>query len=138
MDYIRASLGSTNLLVDFELEGDPHTMLYINKIRVTRAVINLIDNALDAIREKENGRVILRGKILANEVKLEVEDNGRGIFTDKTQKIWQAGYSTKNHPGVGLAFVKQVAEGHGGSVHIKSEAGKGTKIWMTLPLGENQ
>ncbi|MHB1405296.1 MAG: sensor histidine kinase [Desulfitobacteriaceae bacterium] len=138
IDYVGASrLSGTNLSVDIQMEGEPQSSLYINKIRVTRAIINLIDNALDAIQERENGRVVLRVKTLTNEVKLEVEDNGCGISEDKVKKIWKAGYSTKNHPGVGLAFVRQVAEGHGGSVNLESEVGRGTMVWITLPLGES-
>lgn len=139
IDYIRASrLSGTNLTVEIELEGEPHASLYINKIRLTRAIINLIDNALDAIQEREKGKVVLRAKTLTNEVRLEVEDNGYGILENDVKKIWKTGYSTKNHPGVGLAFVRQVAEGHEGSVNIKSKVGQGTKVWITLPLGESQ
>jgi len=139
-DYIRAThlSGGRNLSVDFELEGEPQSSLYINKIRVTRAIINLIDNALDAIQGQEKGRVTLRAKVCTNEVILEVEDNGSGILTDDIGKVWKTGYSTKNHPGFGLAFVRQVAEGHGGLLNIKSEVGKGTKVWITLPLGVSQ
>lgn len=138
IDYIRASrLSGTNSAVDIELEGEPQS-LYINKIRLTRAIINLIDNALDAIQERENGRVVLRAITLKNVVTLEVEDNGYGISANDVKRIWKTGYSTKNHPGVGLAFVRKVAEGHEGSVNIKSEIGQGTKVWITLPLGESQ
>lgn len=139
IDYIRASrFSGTNLSVDIEILGDPLRYVYINKIRMTRAIINLIDNALDAVQDQENKRVVLRAKIFSDEVKLEVEDNGCGIQTEKINKIWKIGYSTKKHPGAGLAFVRQVAEGHGGYVNIKSTAGQGTKIWITLPLGEKQ
>ena len=136
IDYVRASISGTNAEVDFELEGDSHAILYINKIRVTRAVINLIDNAINAIKEKENGRIVFRVKISSHDIKLEVEDNGSGISSGRLQRIWKAGYSTKNHPGVGLTFVSQIARGHNGSVRIKSEEGKGTKVWITLPLKE--
>lgn len=138
IDYIRASrFSGTDISVDIELEGDSEAKLYINKIRMTRAIINLIDNALDAIQERENGKVVLRAKTLTNVVRLEVEDNGYGILAEKVKRIWKTGYSTKNHPGVGLAFVRQVAEGHGGSVNVKSIIGQGTKFWITLPIGEN-
>lgn len=137
IDYIRAShLSGTNLSVDIEMEGDPFSKIYINKIRMTRAMINLIDNALDAVQDRENGRVILRTKTLEDEVRLEIVDNGCGISPDKVKKIWKVGYSTKSHPGAGLAFVRQVALGHGGSVNIRSEVGQGTNIWITLPRGE--
>lgn len=139
IDYILSShFSGTNLSVAVERMEEPHSAIYINKIRMTRAIINIIDNALDAIREQENGRVVLRTKMLNNEVILEIEDNGCGISADKDKKIWEIGYSTKNHPGAGLAFVRQVAEGHGGSVNIESEVGRGTKVWITLPIGNNE
>ncbi|MDQ7095626.1 HAMP domain-containing sensor histidine kinase [Desulfosporosinus sp. PR] len=139
VDYIRASrLSGTNLSVDIEMDEEPQSTLYINKIRLTRAIINLIDNALDAIQGRENGRVVLRAKTSENAVKLEVEDNGYGISESDVKRIWKTGYSTKNHPGFGLAFVRQVAEGHEGFVNIRSEVGQGTKVWITLPLGEGQ
>lgn len=139
IDYIRASrFSGTNLSVDIEILGDPLRYVYINKIRMTRAIINLIDNALDSVQDQENKTVVLRAKIFSDEVKLEVEDNGCGIQTEKINRIWKIGYSTKKHPGAGLAFVRQVAEGHGGYVNIKSTAGQGTMIWITLPLGEKQ
>lgn len=137
IDYIRAShFSGTNLSVDIEMQGDPHSNIFINKIRMTRAIINLIDNALYAVKDQENGRVVLRAITLKDDIKLEVEDNGCGILADKVKKIWKIGYSTKNHPGAGLAFVRQVAEGHGGSVNIISKVGQGTKVWISLPRGE--
>ena len=137
INYIQAShFSGTNLSMDIEILGAPHVNIYMNKIRMTRAMINLIDNALDAVQDQENGKVILRAKILKNEVILEVEDNGCGILAANAAKIWEIGYSTKNHPGAGLAFVRQVAEGHEGSVNIISEIGQGTKVWITLPSGE--
>lgn len=139
IDYILAShFSGTNLSVHVERMEEPHSAVYINKIRMTRAIINIIDNALDAIEGQGNGRVVLRTKMLNNEVILEIEDNGCGISADKVKKIWEIGYSTKNHPGAGLAFVRQVAEGHGGSVNIESEVGQGTKVWISLPTGSHE
>lgn len=81
IDYVRASrLSGANEAVDIELVGETRTNLYINKIRMTRAIVNLIDNALDAIRERENGRVVLRAKTLTKVVRLEVEDKVNDIF----------------------------------------------------------
>ncbi len=139
IDYILAShFSGTTLSVHVERIEEPHAAIYINKIRMTRAIINIIDNALDAIKGQANGRVIVRTKMLNNEVILEIEDNGCGISPDKVQKIWEIGYSTKNHPGAGLAFVCQVAEGHGGSVNIESEVEQGTKVWITLPIAKHE
>jgi two-component system sporulation sensor kinase B len=137
MDYVRASrLSGTNVSVDMDMPVEDNIYIWVNKIRVTRALVNLLDNALDAIKDKENGRVTLHARVQGNEVSLGVSDNGPGIPPDKQERVWQAGYSTKRHPGLGLAFVKQVAEGHNGSVTIQSGIGEGTTVWMHLWGGE--
>ncbi|HEX3012044.1 MAG TPA: HAMP domain-containing sensor histidine kinase [Syntrophomonadaceae bacterium] len=138
IDYIRATrFSGTDDFIRIEMQ-EPCTKILINKIRMTRAIINLLDNALDATKEKEDGWVVLQTKSLNNEVILAVEDNGCGIAADKIKKTWRIGYSTKNHPGVGMAFVRQVAEGHGGTVNIESRVGLGTCVWIALPLGVNK
>ncbi|CAH0298011.1 Sensor histidine kinase DcuS [Peribacillus frigoritolerans] len=97
--------------------------------------MNLIDNAYDAVNEVEDGRILLKVKTYENELWLGVSDNGKGISPKEQVEIWKAGFSTKSHPGMGLAFVRQVAEGHGASVEIDSKLGLGTIIWIKLAEG---
>lgn len=106
-----------------------------NRIRLTRAVINLIDNAFDAVSTQASGRVTLRAAIQGENVELAVEDNGPGITAGELEHVWEAGYSTKEHAGLGLAFVRKVAEEHGGSVRIESSPGHGTSVWIQIRKG---
>lgn len=137
MNYVHASrLSGTGACVSIEFPKQEETWIWINKIRITRALVNLIDNALDAIKDIEEGTVTLYAEAENGEVKLGVADNGPGISREDQEKIWEAGYSTKRHPGLGLSFVLQVAESHGGYVSVQSRIGEGTTVWIHLRGGE--
>lgn len=134
IEYVRANkLADKSLTYDFQLEADEAIELYINKIRVTRAIVNLIDNASDAINIKEAGKITVITKIQNRQLWLGVSDNGIGIAPKQMKKIYQPGFSTKSHPGVGLTFVQTVAENHNATLDIESVSGKGTTFWIKLP-----
>ncbi|WP_409252919.1 sensor histidine kinase [Bacillus sp. SCS-153A] len=131
IDYIRANrLTQHSITFNFSLEADDHMEIFINKIRLTRAIVNLIDNACDAVEEKEEGRVTLSTKFQEGQVWIGVSDNGKGMTAKEMRKIWNAGYSTKSHPGIGLSFVKSVAANHQAEIKIESKKGEGTTFWM--------
>ncbi|MBN6186188.1 HAMP domain-containing histidine kinase [Aneurinibacillus sp. BA2021] len=137
MNYVQASrLSGTGACVTIKLPEQEDIWIWINKIRITRALVNLIDNALDAIKGIEGGTVTVYAEVENEEVRLGVADNGPGISREDQEKIWEAGYSTKRHPGLGLSFVLQVAESHGGYVSVQSRIGEGTTVWMHLRGGE--
>lgn len=117
---------------EFSQEEYLNTKILVNRIRLTRALINLIDNAYDAFNDQKNFQVVLRANDQGDEIWLGVEDNGPGITSEEIEHIWKAGYSTKGHAGVGLAFVRRVAEEHGGSVRIDSRPGLGTVVWIGI------
>ncbi|MDQ0859618.1 HAMP domain-containing sensor histidine kinase [Bacillus sp. V2I10] len=139
IDYVHASrLSSTNTKVNFELPDKyENIQLRINKIRMTRAMVNLINNAFDAIEGQAEGKVTIQAKVYDKQVWFGVSDNGIGMTEEEKEKVWKAGYSTKQHPGIGLSFVQQVAEGHEGTVFIESKIGKGTTVWIRLVGGNN-
>ena len=67
---------------------------------------------------------------------MEVEDNGIGIPEENLDRIWEAGFSSKNTTGLGLAFVKKVIEDNLGEVKIESVENEGTKVTLRLPGAE--
>ncbi|KGX90645.1 sensor histidine kinase [Pontibacillus marinus] len=134
IEYVRANkLTDQSIDFQFELHADPNIKVYVNKIRMTRAIVNLIDNACDAVDGKLNAKVTIRSEFDESGIWLGVEDNGKGLSKKEQQKIWSAGYSTKAHPGVGLTFVKNVVEEHEATLKIDSELKKGTTFWIVLP-----
>ncbi|GAW91601.1 HAMP domain-containing sensor histidine kinase [Calderihabitans maritimus] len=118
--------------VYFELD-DNLPVLRINKIRVARAIDNLIQNAFRATSPTE-GKIWIRVRSERQGVTFEVEDNGVGIPAEKLADIWTVGYSTRPEgSGLGLAFVKRVVESHQGTVEVESTVGKGTTVRIWLP-----
>lgn len=134
IEYVRANkLSDSDTIYQFDLQADNRIEININKIRMTRAVVNLIDNASDAVEGNKDARVTICTESSPNEVLIGVKDNGHGISEENIEKIWNAGYSTKSHPGVGLTFVKNVVNEHGAQLSIESEAGLGTTFWIHIP-----
>jgi len=103
---------------------------------IERAIANLLSNAIKYNRE--GGRVWVRGKESKQEAIVEVEDTGIGIPPAELPLIFQRSYRASNTvgegAGLGLAFVRQVAEAHGGRVEVTSSVGQGSQFRLFLPL----
>lgn len=126
--------GSEDLLT-VEVRGEM-PLLYVNKARLVRALINLLNNAFDAITGQPDGYVKLIVECSAHEVHFSVSDNGLGIAEQDLQNIWDLGFSTKDSAGAGLPFIRQVIETHQGRVAVRSAQGEGTVVTVILPGGE--
>ncbi len=109
----------------------PDAVIRGNKIRLSRAVINLMTNAYHAVDEK-NGRLKVTVEDRDGYVYITILDNGKGIAPEAMEHIWQLGYSGSHSTGLGLAFTKQVVENHGGSIRIESEKGRYTRAVICL------
>ncbi len=133
INYVRANkLVDSKVVWDFQLEADGKTEIYINKIRFTRAIVNLIDNAYDAVKEKEDGKILIRTSLHEGYVFIEIKDNGVGISKRGIEKIWEPGYSTKESSGIGLTFVRNVVAAHNAQLNVRSEKGIGTTFLIKI------
>lgn len=70
-------------------------------------------------------------------VELEVEDSGRGIAEQDLPHLFEPFFSTKGTRGTGLGLAVSwgIVEGHGGSIEVRSDPGKGSRFTVRLPLG---
>ena len=110
----------------------------IDRDRLRRAVINVLDNACQAVEENGDGadnEVVVATKVNGERVEIVVTDKGPGIADDELGKIFEPLYSTKSFGvGLGLPVVEKIAEEHGGGVDIVSTIGRGTQVTLWLPL----
>lgn len=99
--------------------------------QVTRALANLIQNALDAAVQGAVVTVDVRRR--GNDVRLSVEDNGPGMPPETLSRIFTPYFTTRaDGTGLGLSIVERVAKAHGATVDVASTLGKGTTIALTF------
>jgi two-component system nitrogen regulation sensor histidine kinase NtrY len=117
--------------IEFEvILRDPFLTLEADSNLVEQVLINLILNAIDAVKEKANPKVILAADSgLNNRVTLKVGDNGTGIKQELLDKIFIPFFSTKKTgSGIGLSLCKQIMVLHKGNIQVQSKEGEGTVI----------
>ena len=100
-----------------------------------QVLINLVINAIEAMRERGQGRLRLGcHRKSQTRVELSVEDDGPGIPEEIGDRMFAPFVTSKEAgTGLGLTVVKRVVDRHGGAIHVTSAAGQGTRIWVTLP-----
>jgi signal transduction histidine kinase len=97
-----------------------------------RAVLNLVQNALDAM--PRGGTLTLTGRRTPMHVQLQIRDTGSGIRREQRAKIFEPLYTTKpGGTGLGLYIVQEILAAHGGQVSFESVEGEGTTFSLTLP-----
>lgn len=103
---------------------------------LSRALINIVDNACQAMKEnKDEMKINLGTEKTGTQCRIMVRDNGPGMTREIRDKLFEPLYSTKAYGvGLGMAIVKQILEQLGGHVEVKSEPGQGTEISLWLPV----
>lgn len=107
---------------------DPaNIMLTADPDLVDQVIINLLLNAIDAVKENEHPEVIMKAYInKSNRVSIEIRDNGQGIKHDIIDKIFMPFFtSKKGGSGIGLSLSRQIMHLHKGSISVKSKPGEG-------------
>jgi nitrogen fixation/metabolism regulation signal transduction histidine kinase len=104
---------------DLAFEADPSL--------IEQVMINLIVNAIEAVKEQEHPRIVLSAETSGKRVILKVADNGSGMPEELLDKIFIPFFSTKkNGSGIGLSLCKQIVMLHKGNIQVQSVEKKGT------------
>lgn len=122
----------SNLTPDLpEIDGD--------KGQLQQVLLNLVENARDALGKREDGRITVttkRGE--ANDrLLLVVEDNGPGVPPELKDKVFAPYFTTKQAKGgtgLGLAIVHRIVSDHGGRITISDARDRGARFTIELPL----
>ena len=116
--------------------GAPGTRVSGDIERLRRVVINLVENAVQAMPEAAGHarQVTVATRLADGRFEMAVEDTGAGIAPDVLPKVFEPLFSTKSFgTGLGLATVKQIIEEHGGTIRVDSRPGSGTTVTVELP-----
>lgn len=108
--------------------------LYVDKQKLSRAIRNAAENSLKSMKDKVDGRLILRAHKNTKYAYFEVQDNGRGMNKEVKENMLKPYYTSAGGTGLGTMIMRNAIEQHGGEIIVESEEGKGTKISFKIPL----
>jgi len=133
-ELIRQQLGERS--VRLTIQDDHAGMAYFDQVKITRAITNLVRNALEAMGDEGRLTVVATGE--EGDLVFSVADTGPGIPDAIRGRLFETFVSEgkKDGSGLGLAIVRRIAEEHGGSVTYESTAGVGTRFEIRLPQPE--
>ena len=126
--------------IDWQPEADD-PYVFVDEMHFTNVIFNLMDNALKYKKRDEPLNLTLSTKNENGRFVMTLTDNGIGIAKEDLKKIFDKFYRVHTgnvHDvkgfGLGLAYVKQIIQAHGGTIRAESELGSGTTFVIVLPL----
>ncbi|NOS90430.1 MAG: GHKL domain-containing protein, partial [Cyclobacteriaceae bacterium] len=124
--------------ISIEITYQHHSRIPASGTQISQVLINLIDNAIGALKNMDGPRHISIGtQELANELLIKVKDNGTGIPEKDQPRIFEPFYTTKevgSGVGLGLSISFSIIERHKGKITFVSKSGEGTEFTIALPL----
>lgn len=113
-------------------------LIKFDEDQIKQVAINLILNAAEAC--KGNGQLIVKTDFGSSDyIDIIFQDNGSGIPPEHLGKIFEPFYTSKpKGTGLGLAVTKQIIKQHFGHISIESAVGIGTKVTVSLPIGDGK
>jgi C4-dicarboxylate-specific signal transduction histidine kinase len=110
-----------------------------HKIKLQQVLINLLKNAADAVRDRDDGRIALSIDQDGECAVIAVEDNGCGMAPEVQARVFEPFFTTKGIAGngLGLDVVKCLVEAHGGTIDCRSTPEAGAVFTIRLPVASN-
>ena len=127
--------------VKYDLNASDHPA-EIDREQIRQVIIDLVDNACQAIEEKiretegvETGSLTIATRIVSDGVEISVSDTGSGIKPENTERIFEPLFSTKSFGvGLGLPNVRKIVTSHSGKVTAEGRPVDGATLTVWLPL----
>lgn len=113
--------------------GLPSFIYHCDRVRLTQIITNFVNNAF---KYTETGFITIDYIIRPEEIEFSVTDTGEGMTQEVANCVFDRFYkgnSFKQGTGLGLPICKSIVEQLGGKIGVKSELGKGSRFWFTLP-----
>lgn len=138
MEELGLELESEDIELNYSNLVSPETMVIADPEQLKRVINNIVSNSVK-YKDKEHGVIDIRILDEVDSIRIEIEDNGRGIASRDLPRIFERFYrtdasrnSTKGGSGIGLSIVKKIVEDHGGYIWATSKEGEGTCMHIVL------
>ena len=138
VEEVGMDLENKNIRLDFVNLVEPGTLVIADPIQMRKVINNIVGNSVKYM-DKEKGIIDIRILDAVDSIRVEIEDNGKGIDTKDLGKIFERFYrtdasrnSSQGGSGIGLSIVKKIIEDHGGYIWATSKEGEGTCMHFVL------
>lgn len=132
VEEVGLDLESKNIELNYSNLVTPDTIIIADPEQLKRVINNIIGNSIKYL-DKEQGVIDIRILDEVDSIRVEIEDNGKGIAAKDLSSIFERFYrtdasrnSSKGGSGIGLSIVKKIVEDHGGYIWATSKEGEGT------------
>jgi signal transduction histidine kinase len=133
---LRSEAVRYNISIGADLASDLPQVL-ADRVQLQQVMMNLMLNGIDAMKNVDGSReLIIKSRQSDSEhLLLSVSDTGVGLPPDKTDKIFNAFFTTKPHgTGMGLSISRSIIESHGGRLWFGNNSPRGASFYMALPI----
>jgi signal transduction histidine kinase len=125
---------SEKVEVSFQGATDEEAQIWADPEQLSRALINIIKNAVQAIPKDKYGQITVDIFVSELIVRIRIQDNGIGIPDELKPKIFWPNFTTKSSgTGVGLYIVQNIIKSAQGRIWFETELDKGTEFYIELP-----
>jgi len=138
VEEVGLDLESKNIELNYSNLAPPDTLIIADPEQLKRVINNIIGNSVKYL-EKEKGEIDIRILDEIDSIRVEIEDNGKGIAAKDLPKIFERFYRTdasrnsaQGGSGIGLSIVKKIVEDHGGYIWATSKEGEGTCMHFVI------
>ena len=138
VDEVGMDLENRNIYLSYENLLDKGTIIIADPVQLRKVINNIIGNSIKYM-DKEKKAVSIRLLDAVDSVRVEIEDNGKGIASKDLANIFERFYrtdasrnSSQGGSGIGLSIVKKIIEDHGGYIWATSKEGEGTCMHFVI------
>ena len=138
IEEVGLDLENKGIVLDYSNLVDPGTLVVADPEQLRKVINNIISNSVKYM-DKMAKRIDIRILDEVDAIRVEIEDNGRGIATKDLSRIFDRFYRTdasrnslQGGSGIGLSIVKKIIEDHGGYIWATSKEGEGTCMHFVI------
>lgn len=117
--------------------GEDLPLVLVDKIQIQQVLVNLLTNARDAVHDQpiERRQIIVRMQAEDRNAVIEIEDQGKGLAAELTERIFEPFFSTKDTGmGIGLSVSRRIIREHGGDIVALANEYGGATFRVRLPI----
>lgn len=138
VEDVGLDLESKNIRLNYSNLVNPGTRIIADPEQLKKVINNIVGNSIKYM-DKDDGVIDIRLLDEVDSIRVEIEDNGKGIAAKDLANIFERFYrtdasrnSTKGGSGIGLSIVKKIIEDHGGYIWATSKEGEGTCLHFVI------